>query len=157
MCRRPINCNVCAVPFNLKYKFSFLESVTFHREMFDLSNFGLVPSVGVINALKKFLRISFHKLLKTLNIRNVDKTIPCIFSSFIFKFNWMLTDSYHKICLIQTWRRKKNFLHIQNLSSKHIFLMGNYCYSPWNMGLLIYYFTWAFVLVMEWLLSRNIW
>ena len=62
----------------LSEKSFFLESVSFHREMFCVTNFGLVLRICIVNAMiftKKTLinlfRISFYNLLKIIHVINL--------------------------------------------------------------------------------------
>ena len=68
--------SVSAVGFSEKP--SFWESVSFHREMFCLTNFLLVLRIYIVNAMifiKKTLinlfRISFYNLLKIIHVVNL--------------------------------------------------------------------------------------
>ena len=83
--------SVSAVGFSEKP--SSRESVSFHFEMFCATNFGLVLSICIVNAMifiKKTLinlfRISFYKLLKIINVINLamlEKLCLIYFSSLI--------------------------------------------------------------------------
>ena len=68
--------SVSAVGFSEKS--SFLESVSFHREMFCPTNFLLIPRICIVNVMifiKKILinlfRISFYNLLKIIHVINL--------------------------------------------------------------------------------------